>query len=192
MRILGISGTPRANGNSTILLDYALKPFEQNGWIAERILLSEKTIEPCLGCDACAATGICKIDDDMKEVIEGFRNCDAMIISTPVYYRTPTAQIISVFKRHYSSREAKLLSGKPGGAIAVGRGTGGGQAITINIVYTWMLSCGMVCVPGELNGVTASADKPGEILNQPKRLTQAEQIGRNVMQLTETIYGNKQ
>lgn len=192
MRILGISGTPRANGNSTILLDYALKPFEQNGWIAERILLSEKTIEPCLGCDACAATGICKIDDDMKEVIEGFRNCDAMIISTPVYYRTPTAQIISVFQRHYSSREAKLLSGKPGGAIAVGRGTGGGQAITINIVYTWMLSCGMVCVPGELNGVTASADKPGEILNQPKRLTQAEQIGRNVMQLTETIYGNKQ
>ena len=191
MRILGISGTPRTNGNSTILLDYALKPFEKNGWVIERILLSEKTISPCLGCDACSSTGQCKIDDDMKEVIEGFRNCDAMIISTPVYYRTPTAQMLSVFQRHYSAREAKPLLGKPGGAIAVGRGTGGGQAITINIVYTWMLSCGMVCVPGELNGVTASADKPGDILNQPKRLSQAENIGRNVMNLSEAILGNQ-
>jgi multimeric flavodoxin WrbA len=49
MRILGISGTPRTNGNSTILLDCALKPFEQNGWRVERIVLSEKTIKPCLG-----------------------------------------------------------------------------------------------------------------------------------------------
>lgn len=189
MKILGISGTPRNNGNSTILLDYALKPFEQNGQDVERILLSEKKILPCEGCDACATTGKCKIDDDMAAVIEGFKSCNALIISTPVYYRTPTAQMISLFQRHYSSREDKLLTGKPGGAIAVGRGTGGGQAITINIVYTWMLSCGMVCVPGELNGVTASADKPGDILNQQKRLSQAETLGRNVMKLSQALFG---
>jgi hypothetical protein len=31
----------------------------------------------------------------------------------------------------------------------------------------------MLCVPGELNGVSALADKPGDILKQENRLRQA-------------------
>lgn len=64
-------------------------------------------------------------------------------------------------------------------------------------IYTWMLSCGMICVPGELNGVTAVADKPGEILDQANRLRQAEILGENVLGLTRysrndgTIIGRK-
>jgi multimeric flavodoxin WrbA len=191
MRILGISGTPRDHGNSEILLDFALKPFGQNGWDVKKVLISEKKINPCKGCDNCHATGICCIDDDMKEVIDDFRCCNALIIATPVYYRTPTAQLIALFQRHYSVKNERPLQGKCGGAIAVGRGTGGGQAITINIIYTWMLSCGMLCVPGELNGVTACADTQGEIVEQPKRLRQAELLGENVLKfagrLEETV-----
>jgi multimeric flavodoxin WrbA len=35
MNILGISGSPREKGNSEILLEYALKPFKENGWTIE-------------------------------------------------------------------------------------------------------------------------------------------------------------
>ena len=72
-------------------------------------------------------------------------------------------------------------------AIAVGRGKTGTQAITINIIYTWMLSCGVVCVPGELNGVTAVADEPGDILNQPNRLKQAEILGFNMLKAAKVL-----
>jgi hypothetical protein len=63
----------------------------------------------------------------------------------------------------------------------------GGQTIAINTIYTWMLSCGIICVPGELNGVTAVADKPGEILNQKNRLKQAETLGINIKEVAEKL-----
>jgi len=76
----------------------------------------------------------------------------------------------------------KPLKGKLGGAIAVGRSTsGGGQTNVLNAIHNFYLSCGMLCVPGELNCVTASSDKPGDILKQSGRLEQARILGRNVI-----------
>jgi len=43
----------------------------------------------------------------------------------------------------------------------------------------------MLCVPGELNGVSALADKPGDILKQENRLRQAIILGENVLKYAE-------
>jgi len=45
--MLGISGTPRKGGNSELLLNAALEPFEAAKWEINKILLSEKKFEPC-------------------------------------------------------------------------------------------------------------------------------------------------
>ena len=86
-----------------------------------------------------------------------------------------------VFDRTYVHHKARPLTGKVGGAIAVGSGEDGGQSITIAIIYNYFLSNGMLCVPGELNGVTARAGAPGDIMSQTKRLVQAETLGRNIL-----------
>jgi len=96
---------------------------------------------------------------------------------------------MAVFERHYGNRQKRLLLGKPGGAIAVGRSTG--QAIAISIIHNWLLSCGALCVPGELNGLTASANKPGDILMQENRLKQARILGNNVMVTAEKLFKAK-
>ena len=146
MNVLGISGTPRKDGNSEILLRYALHPFEKQRWQVKHFRLSEMMIQPCRACEEeCKGLGNCIIDDD------------------------------------------RPLEGKAGGAIVVGRGTCGGQTITINAIYTWMLSCGVICVPGELNGVTAVASEPGDILKQENRLRQAEILGSNVLNVAKKL-----
>lgn len=180
---MGISGTPRKKGNSEILLRSALKPFKKDEWNVKVFLLSELAIKPCNACESCRETGTCIINDDMQRIYNAFRWCNAIIISSPVYYRNVSAQLLSVFDRHYAVKGEQPLGGKFGGAIAVGRGTTGGQGITLNAIYRWMLSCGIICVPGELNGVTAVADKPGDILNQPNRLKQAEILGLNMLKV---------
>ncbi|MFX1323882.1 MAG: flavodoxin family protein [Promethearchaeota archaeon] len=187
MNIMGISGTPRKKGNSEILLRYALKPFQNNGWNIKVFLLSELSINPCNACDSCRDTGECNINDDMDRIYDAFRWCDAIIISSPVYSRNVSAQLLAVLDRHYAVNIERPLEGKVGGAIAIGRGTCGGQTITINAIYTWMLSCGIICVPGELNGVTAVADKPSDILNQENRLTQAEILGSNIQRIAKLL-----
>jgi hypothetical protein len=74
-----------------------------------------------------------------------------------------------------------------GGAIAIGRGSSGGQSIVLNIIYNFYLSCGILCVPGELNGVHAVADEIGDIKNQPKRLGQAKILRENIIKYMEII-----
>jgi len=181
MIILGISGTPRKGGNSEILLNSALAPFEEANWEIKKILLSEKRIEPCVGCETCIERKLCRIYDDMSEIYHLFSICSAVIISAPVYWRNVPAQLKAVFDRTYAMKN-KPLQGKLGGAIAVGRSTsGGGQTNVLNAIHNFYLSCGMLCVPGELNGVTASADKPGDIFHQRNRLEQAGILGNNII-----------
>jgi multimeric flavodoxin WrbA len=187
MNVVGISGTPRENGNSEILLRYALRPFEEQGWGVRHFRLREMTVHPCRACEGCGERGICTIDDDMQQIYEAFRWCDAILVSSPVYSRNVSAQVLAVLDRHYGIRAERPLQGKVGGAIAVGRGTCGGQTITINAIYTWMLSCGVICVPGELNGVTAVASEPGDILQQENRLRQAMILGQNVLDVAMRV-----
>jgi multimeric flavodoxin WrbA len=187
MNVLGISGTPQSKWNSAILIHYALNPFKKDGWDTKHLKMSELVVQPCDGCNRCLDLGKCIINDDMHYFYEAFDWCDAIIIASPVYSRNICSQLLAVLDRHYAVRNRRPLEGKVGGAIAVGRGTCGGQTITITAIYNWMLSCGIVCVPGELNGVTAVASEPGDILKQEKRLKQAEILGENILKITIKI-----
>ena len=187
MTVLGISGSPRKGGNSEILLDAALEPFVAAGWNVERILLSEKKIEMCTGCETCVERTHCFITDNMAGLYKAFETCSAIIISSPSYWRNVPAQLKAVFDRCRAPHATLSLKGKLGGAIAVGRAAaGGGQSKVLDVIHNFYLSAGVLCVPGELNGVTASADKPGDILAQPRRLNQAMILGENILGYANT------
>ena len=187
MKVIGISGSPRVGSNSEILLQHALEPFQENGWTVVKFLLSNRSVAPCVGCDCCSQTNQCVIEDDMGLLYEEYDTCDALIVASPVYYRNVTAQLKAVFDRSYATKDRQPLVNKVGGAIAVGRGTGGGQSLVLSIIHNFFLSSGAICVPGELNGVSAVADKPGDILAQPKRLRQARLLGENVLRWAELM-----
>ena len=187
MRLLGISGTPRVQGNSELLLKEAMKPFGENGWESRLIKVRDLKLQQCRGCDACGQNGFCVLDDDMKQIYEAFAWCDALLLATPVYYRNVNARLLTALERHYALLPQKILSGKAGAAIATGRGDG--QATALSALYTWMLSCGIICVPGELNGLTAVASEPGDVLLQPKKLAQARVLGENLRSVAERLKG---
>ncbi|SHJ34568.1 flavodoxin family protein [Lutispora thermophila] len=188
MKVIGISGSPRKDGNTEILVKEALKPFYEKGWEVTEFFLSSKSIKPCIGCETCNETGTCAIEgDDMGFLISELENCDALIIGSPAYYRNVTAQLKALFDRSFVIKNRNLLAGKPGGAIAVGRGEGGGQSLVLSIIHNFYLSSGALCVPCEINGLSARADKPGDILKQEKRLRQARVLGENIIKYSEMI-----
>jgi len=192
VNVLGISGSPRARSNSHLLLEHALEPFSAAGWEVRLLRLRDLTVRPCLACDHCRThPGTCAQRDDMDRFYDAFRWCDALLVASPVYSRNVCAQLMCVLDRHYAVNVERPLAGKPGGAIAVGAGEGGGQATTVTAIYTWLLSCGSVAVPGELNGLTARASAEGEVLGQEKRLRQARVLGENVLALAAQLPANK-
>jgi multimeric flavodoxin WrbA len=118
MRVIGISGSPRTKSNSEILLNHALEPFRENKWEVITFLMSENNVAPCNGCDNCSQIGKCSISDDMDKLYKAFTSCNAIIITSPVYYRNVTSQLKAVFDRTYAMKENNPLKDKVGGAIA--------------------------------------------------------------------------
>ena len=95
MKLLGLS-CGRKMGNSEILVKEALMAAEEVGIEVEVLRLHELKIKPCTGCISCSrdqrsgGTGACVIKgDDMPFFNEKLLECDAIIISTPVYILTP-------------------------------------------------------------------------------------------------------
>ena len=169
-------------GNSHILLEHSLAPFGEAGWDVKLLRVRDLVVAPCIACDHCRTNpSTCGLGDDMCRFYDAFRWCDALLVASPVYSRNVCAQLMAVFDRHRAVNIERPLSGKPGGAIAVGAGEGGGQAITVAAIYNWLASCGAIGVPGELNGLTARAAAEGEVLGQEKRLRQARVLGANVL-----------
>jgi multimeric flavodoxin WrbA len=133
MRVLLISGSPRGNGNTEVLLNHAAIYLEDKKIESVKFYVSKNKVNPCQGCDFCTANNGCKQNDEMKILYQCFDSCDGIIIGTPVYYRNVSSQLKAIFDRTYAVKNTKPLSGKIGGAIAVGRGTGGGQCLALSI-----------------------------------------------------------
>lgn len=186
--ILAISGSPRKDSNTEILINAALEPFVEDGNKVDKFFFSEKTVAPCIACDLCEDDGVCVIEDDMQGLLETLVLCDAVIVGSPVYNRNITAQLLALFNRFHGIIHRHPFKDKIcfGGAIAVG-GSPNSQGITLNIIHNFLLSLGICCVPAVLNGVSVVARKKGEVLNKPKSLQDARVLGANILRILKKM-----
>ena len=66
-KVIGISGSPRAGGNTDILLDRFLSGAHKEGAQTEKIFLRDYCIQPCVGCEQCRLHKTCaKFHDGMQ------------------------------------------------------------------------------------------------------------------------------
>ncbi|MFC1795150.1 flavodoxin family protein [Planctomycetota bacterium] len=92
IKVLGISTSPRIKGNSDLLLREALAGAESAGASTEYIRLLDYKISPCIECNACYTTGICKVQDDYQQILKKILDADRIIFSTPIFFMTVCAQ----------------------------------------------------------------------------------------------------
>ena len=98
-RVLGITCSPRAGGNSDLLLNKALAGAESAGASIELLSLRDAEIVPCQECNACLSSGECPLDDDFPEVLERLLACDCLIVATPVFFMSLTAYAKALIER---------------------------------------------------------------------------------------------
>ena len=85
MKILGVEGSPRNNGNTEKLVKTILESASKNGAQTAFYKLTEMNISLCLGCSNCRESGACVTNDDMQLLHEEIQASDAIIIGSPVY-----------------------------------------------------------------------------------------------------------
>jgi multimeric flavodoxin WrbA len=117
--ILGISGSPRRNGNSAFLLEKSLQAAETAG--ARRlpvVYVNELKFRGCQNCGGCAKTGTCIEKDGMTEIYPLLRQADIWLFASSIFFDNITGQLKSFFDRLY-------CLDKPPGSKLPGRRSGG-------------------------------------------------------------------
>ena len=99
IKVLGISTSPRFKGNSDLLLRRALAGAESAGAGIEYLRLSDYKVSPCIECNACYATGACKVQDDYQQLLKKILDADRIIFATPIFFMTVCAQAKMIIDR---------------------------------------------------------------------------------------------
>ncbi|HWP80829.1 MAG TPA: flavodoxin family protein [Candidatus Acidoferrum sp.] len=138
-RVLILSASPRAGGNTELLCDAVAEGVRSAGGEPVRLDVGRMKIAPCTGCDVCRRTGVCVQKDDMAEVIAEISRADAVVFGSPVYMYNLSAQLKAVMDRCYQIYPGGL-SGRKTALVAVA----GGDAIEETAIipsYRGFLAC---------------------------------------------------
>lgn len=98
-QVLILSSSPRRGGNSDTLADRFLQGAHDAGYQAEKIFLRDQKIGYCTGCYACEKTGRCAQKDDMADILLKLVAADVIVMATPVYFYTMSAQMKTLIDR---------------------------------------------------------------------------------------------
>jgi len=180
MNILGLH-CGRRMGNSEILLKEALMGAEEiSGAEVEIIRLMDLTIKPCTGCEICAKKRsrgedmeCVQKDDHMSFLLQRLLECDALILSTPVYVLTPPGFLMMIADRVFRHAWAPLKP-KVGAVICVG-GTD-----WVNLA----LPLANLCLPRKIRIVdqllVSYSAAPGQVVLDERAISNARKLGRRV------------
>jgi multimeric flavodoxin WrbA len=146
--ILAISGSPRKNGNTAEVLQYLLDKCAQKNIKGDLINLADLTLAPCNVCEICKKQVNCSINDDYNSLIPKITAAKIIVVGTPVYFGTVSAQLKIFMDRTLGlRRNGFMLEHKFGAGVAIGGSRNGGQEFTIQTIQNWMKIQGMLILP---------------------------------------------
>ncbi len=177
MRICALICSPRVNGNTEVLMKEVLSIPQQQGIETEFIQAAGKKIYPCDACGSCQADNQCRIDDDMKAIHASLIAADGIVIGTPVYCWSVSAQAKIIMDRTYAFRSKRLLRGKIFAAVVVARR--GGASQTMGTLATFAITQRMTMA----GGVAAYGNRRGEVLKDEEGISRAHELGEAIARL---------
>ena len=190
MKIIALCGSPRKNGNTETLLKEAVRGIEEAGHVVHTFYLNAMKIKPCQDCGGCNDTGKCILRDDMDQITDAIRDADRIILASPIFFFSLSAQAKLMIDRCQSFWCEKYLlhksidpgkSGRKGLLIMVG-----GMKKDIGI------HCGEACAKAFFRTVSVpehetiyylGIDAKGDILNHPTAMQDAFESGRKLVKI---------
>jgi multimeric flavodoxin WrbA len=179
LTVIGISGSPRANGNTDTLVRLALKVLEGEGLRTEFVSLRELRVEPCRACRTCRGTKKCAIDDDVPQLLARLAAADGFILGAPVYFSGTAGQMKCFIDRvgYLSAAQGRLFERKVGAPLTVARRAGHNFALA-EMMFLF-LHQGMI-IPGSTYWNIAFGADAGDVVNDEEGMRTVENLARNI------------
>jgi multimeric flavodoxin WrbA len=188
MKVVAFNGSPRKDGNTTILINHAFRELENEGIETELVQLSEKEIRGCTACYKCFENKDqrCSVRNDAaNEYIEKMVGADGIILGSPVYFRDVTAEMKALIDRagFVSLANGGMYKNKVGAAVAAVRRAG--STHTIESMNHLLFSAQMIIV-GTAFGI---GRHKGEVENDQEGIQSVKILGQRMAWLLKKLYG---
>lgn len=187
MKIIGINGSARKNGNTFIMLETVLALPKSLGFNTEIIQLYNKDIKSCTACFKCKDENTCILHDDFDYVFRKILECDAFILGSPVYSADISSKMKAFLERAgvVVAMNPGMLKHKVGASVAAVRRAGGMQAVdTMN----HFLLNKEVIIPGSTYWNMAYGNAIGDVSSDEEGMRNMKNIGENIVWLLNKIH----
>ena len=179
MNILILSGSPRNNGNTDLLVEAFAKGASEKHHV-EVVSVHNYKVNPCMGCNACFSSvgNACVQKDDMPVIYSKLANADMLVIASPVYFYGLSAQLKALVDRcHNPIRDTFHI--RKAALLLVG-------AASLAELFDSILTQYQLCINyfhiEDMGHVLVRGAKEKGSLRGSKAMEEAEALGRAIAQ----------
>lgn len=195
MKVLGINASPKGSKSETLkLVKAVLEGAKSEGAKVEFVDLCKLDIKYCNACGVCHKRGKCSKKDDFQSLYKKVLAADGLVMGSPNYFMSVTAQMKTLIDRMAEAIHCQLLIGKYSVAVATAGGLGQEKDVT-DYLNKVMLNFGSF-VTGSVGlsvrlGPEAFADAEKKAFKLGKKLTEDIRIRKIYKQQRRIHEGNR-
>lgn len=181
MYAIGISGSPRKDGNTSILVKEVLKTIKGE---KKFISLAGLHLNPCKSCDKCwKEKRECVIEDDILWMLRELEKCDAMILGSPCYFGTVSAQLKMLIDRSVSLYDKGTLVNKVGAAVVTHDVGSHGGLFVVHTIAQFLIPRNIYA--GAVIGEGGAA--MGHVKKDERALRRAKELAQRIIELVKLV-----
>lgn len=191
MKVIGINGSARKDGNTEILMNRVFEELNKSGIETELFSFAGQIIEPCKACWACGGQKNCvHRKDRFREVFDKLKEADGILLGSPVYSANVSANMQAFLERAavVCDMNPGMLTHKVGAAVAAARR--GGALQTIDTMNHFFLNHEMYVV-GSTYWNMAYGQMSGDVEKDQEGLENMKNLGQNMAVLLRTLSNQK-
>ncbi len=187
MNVLIVLGSPRKNGNSEVLARTIVETLASEIPVEPDYLrLTKHEVAPCIGCGGCEKTGMCVIKDDMIDIYRRTDAADIILLTSPIYFYGPSAQIKAYidrcqarWSRKYLLKERIRQDEKRGGYLLSTAATGGKKLFDASLLIAKSFF-DAIDVPYCDSFLVRGVDEKGALADSSEQLEKARLFARKI------------
>jgi multimeric flavodoxin WrbA len=189
MKVVAINGSPRKNGNTSILIKLMFKELQGEGIETEFVQLGGRLIRGCVACYKCFENKDCHCSndkDELNEILAKMIEADGIILASPTYFCNMTPEMKALVDRCglVSSANGGLFKHKVGAALAVARRAG---AVTTFDALNHFFLYNQMVVPGSCYWNVVIGRNPGDVEKDEEGIKIARTLAQNMAWLMKKL-----
>ncbi len=191
MKVIAFNGSPREDGNTSILINRVLDELQKEGIETELYSLAGKKIHGCIACYKCFKNKDqrCSVKDDViNECIEKMLEAEGVLLGSPTYFSDVSTEMKALIDRcgFVAKANQDMFKRKVGAAVVAVRRAGSVHVFD-SMNHFFFIS--QMVVPGSNYWNLGIGLNKGDVENDKEGLVTMRVLGENMAWLLKKIRG---